>query len=100
MTICFSTHQKHNESTTLLNVWRYLKKYVKAHKILITKKSYSLTVDMKAIVEPKIGAWDLGDFVKDPNGQGFNGFLKTIKKHVIELRNTRHLLNDEICVRL
>jgi hypothetical protein len=55
---------------------------------------------MKAIVEPKIGAWDLGDFVKDPNGQGFNGFLETIKKHVIELRNTRHLLNDEICVRL
>jgi hypothetical protein len=55
---------------------------------------------MKAIVEPKIGAWDLGDFVKDPNGQGFNGFLKTIKKHVIELRNTRHILIDEICVRL
>ena len=55
---------------------------------------------MKAIVEPKIGAWDLGDFVKDLNGQGFNGFLETIKKHVIELRNTRHLLNDEICVRL
>jgi hypothetical protein len=34
---------------------------------------------MKAIAEPKIGAWNLGDLVKDPNGQGFNGFLKTIK---------------------
>lgn len=35
---------------------------------------------MKAIVEPKLGAWDLGDLVKDPNGPEFNGFLDTIKK--------------------
>ena len=35
---------------------------------------------MKAIAEPKLGAWDLGELVKDPNGPEFKEFLEIIKK--------------------
>jgi hypothetical protein len=35
---------------------------------------------MKAIAEPKLGAWDLGGLVKDPNGPEFKEFLEIIKK--------------------
>ncbi len=34
---------------------------------------------MKAIAEPKLGAWDLGELVKDPNGPEFRD-LKKLKK--------------------
>jgi hypothetical protein len=40
---------------------------------------------MKAIAEPKLGSWDLGDLVKDPNGSEFKEFLETIKESVTEL---------------
>ena len=53
---------------------------------------------MKAIAEPKLGAWDLGELVKDPNGPEFKEFLETIKKNVTEFENRKNLLNNEISV--
>ena len=51
---------------------------------------------MALSVLPKVGAWNLDDLVKDPNGNEFQEFLKCIKKDAADFEVRCKDLHDDM----
>jgi oligoendopeptidase F len=53
---------------------------------------------MAVSVLPKVGAWNLDDLVKDPNGKEFQELLKCIKKDAADFENRCKDLHDDMSI--
>jgi hypothetical protein len=53
---------------------------------------------MALSVLPIVGAWNLDDLVKDPNGKEFQELLKCIKKDAADFENRCKDLHDDMSI--
>jgi oligoendopeptidase F len=58
--------------------------------------AYVPVAHMTAYAAMKVGRWNLGDLVKDPSGDEFGSFLKSIEDQLVQFEKSRQTLRPDI----
>jgi oligoendopeptidase F len=62
----------------------------------VTARAYVPVIRMTAYAAMKVGRWDLADLVKDPSGDEFGRYLKSIEDRLVQFERSRQALRTDI----